>query len=79
MFLSFKKMIINLLKYASDPILFVYAGAQHLYVQYEASMTICVYSIPHQRKLPKWLLFNNYNDHTCDVQKRDTGAYLYKI
>ena len=27
-------------------------------VQYEVSMSICVGSIPHQRKRPKWLLFN---------------------
>ena len=42
---------------------FVYAGPLYMNkcVQYKVSITIYVGTIPHQRKLPKWLLFTNYN------------------
>ena len=55
-------MVMNFRKIGySGLIPLVYEGKEeiHKYMQYETSLTLYVDSIPNQRKVPKWLPFNN--------------------
>ena len=48
---------------------FVYEGKEEIrkYVQYEVSMTVCMGRIANQRKLPKWLPFQNYKSESLNI------------
>ena len=48
---------------------FVYEGKEeiHTYMQYEVSMTVCMGRITNQRKVPKWLPFENYKSESLNM------------
>ena len=63
---------------------FVYEGKEeiHKYMQYEVSTTVCKGRIANQRKVLKWLPFENYMKESLNIwcaYMGDIGTYVYQI
>ena len=70
--MNFKKMLIKFRRKGYIGIItFVYIGKEeihkHKYMQYEVSMTAYVGRIANQRKIPKWLPFENYKLESLNI------------
>ena len=56
-------MLTNLIKKGHSgiiPVVYEDKDKIHKYIQYEVSMTVCMSNIANQRKVSKWLPFENY-------------------
>ena len=68
----------------SSIIPFVYEGKGEInkYMQYEVSKAVCTDRITNQRKIPKWLPFENYRPESLNIwcaHMGDICACVYQI